>query len=540
MYASLNSLVGLMSPNKGVDPTAAALVQMAQQLSTQPQQPAMLQAGNFAAPNPGSWGNVTSDVGSMIMNVLAMKAMQSQQQRWQQERQNLASQENIDPRQLLAMEDPEMRDLGGELLGTQLRGQQTNKVLGQRTHSVVDVPQADGTVKRFLVGGDMSYKEAPELTGLAPVVSDNAGNNIFLRPKFGSDPTATIPVAPRPENPRYFGERGEVFDPNAARAQTPDAQRVEQGQQDYTQGLRKFNQQASQYFGVPESYSAGILQRESGWDPNAVNGWDSNAKKGTPSEGVAQFIEPTFNRFYDEMSKQHGDVLQQLGPKNWRDPKQQIAVMNWALANGKDDHWTTSKAAKAAMGQGQAGVTQVGSPVTKVAPSNQDVKNAFDAKATLPELESRLEKAKQLKELLSSGKVFWGIAGKSGGPLLGPGRQNYEELMGNENYLLANSLAESMRAANLKANTGGGQISGYEQEINKTATGINPKAGNAASLKQLDNAINLMEKQLELVRQAADRGGMPINAPAPSRENPIGGTSQSRGIDLGDGFELVE
>jgi hypothetical protein len=239
------------------------------------------------------------------------------------------------------------------------------------------------------------------------------------------------------------------------------------------------------------------------------------------------------------MSKQHGDVLQQLGPKNWRDPKQQIAVMNWALANGKDGHWTTSKAAKAAMGEGQAGVTRVGSPVSKVAPSNQEVKQAFDARGTRPELQSRLDKAKQLKELLSSGKVFWGIAGKSGGPLLGPGRQSYEELMGNENYLLANSLAESMRAANLKANTGGGQISGYEQEINKTATGINPKAGNAASLKQLENAINLMEKQLELVRQAADRGGVPINAPAPSRENPIGGVEDDGGVDLGDGYRLI-
>ena len=37
-----------------------------------------------------------------------------------------------------------------------------------------------------------------------------------------------------------------------------------------------------------------IIQHESGGDPNAINDWDSNAAKGTPSKGLMQCIDPTF------------------------------------------------------------------------------------------------------------------------------------------------------------------------------------------------------------------------------------------------------
>lgn len=40
-----------------------------------------------------------------------------------------------------------------------------------------------------------------------------------------------------------------------------------------------------------------IVQKESSWNPRAVNKWDSNAKKGTPSKGLMQTIEPTFARY---------------------------------------------------------------------------------------------------------------------------------------------------------------------------------------------------------------------------------------------------
>ncbi|WP_067172413.1 WXG100 family type VII secretion target [Microtetraspora niveoalba] len=38
-----------------------------------------------------------------------------------------------------------------------------------------------------------------------------------------------------------------------------------------------------------------IIQHESGGNPRVVNTWDSNAAKGTPSKGLMQTIDPTFN-----------------------------------------------------------------------------------------------------------------------------------------------------------------------------------------------------------------------------------------------------
>ncbi|WP_156325879.1 transglycosylase SLT domain-containing protein [Nonomuraea sp. SBT364] len=38
-----------------------------------------------------------------------------------------------------------------------------------------------------------------------------------------------------------------------------------------------------------------IIRHESGGNPNAINNWDSNAAKGTPSKGLMQTIDPTFN-----------------------------------------------------------------------------------------------------------------------------------------------------------------------------------------------------------------------------------------------------
>lgn len=38
-----------------------------------------------------------------------------------------------------------------------------------------------------------------------------------------------------------------------------------------------------------------IIEKESGGNPNAINNWDSNAAKGTPSKGLMQCIDPTFN-----------------------------------------------------------------------------------------------------------------------------------------------------------------------------------------------------------------------------------------------------
>ncbi|HET6855756.1 MAG TPA: transglycosylase SLT domain-containing protein [Streptomyces sp.] len=52
--------------------------------------------------------------------------------------------------------------------------------------------------------------------------------------------------------------------------------------------------------GIPGSYE-GLhrnIIRESGGDPNASNGWDVNAQNGTPSKGLLQVIQPTFDAYH--------------------------------------------------------------------------------------------------------------------------------------------------------------------------------------------------------------------------------------------------
>ncbi|KUN76195.1 transglycosylase SLT domain-containing protein [Streptomyces griseoruber] len=52
--------------------------------------------------------------------------------------------------------------------------------------------------------------------------------------------------------------------------------------------------------GIPGTYN-GIYRnviRESSGNPSAINLWDSNAAAGTPSKGLLQIIDPTFNAYH--------------------------------------------------------------------------------------------------------------------------------------------------------------------------------------------------------------------------------------------------
>ncbi|WP_446662949.1 transglycosylase SLT domain-containing protein [Geobacillus sp. CCR] len=52
--------------------------------------------------------------------------------------------------------------------------------------------------------------------------------------------------------------------------------------------------------GVPASWFRPLItiaMKESGGNPRAINLWDVNAKRGTPSKGLFQTIDPTFNRY---------------------------------------------------------------------------------------------------------------------------------------------------------------------------------------------------------------------------------------------------
>jgi hypothetical protein len=74
--------------------------------------------------------------------------------------------------------------------------------------------------------------------------------------------------------------------------------------------------------GIPGSYE-GLhrnIMRESAGDPNAQNGWDVNAQAGTPSKGLLQVIQPTFDAYHVAGT-----------PKNLTDPVANItAAANYA------------------------------------------------------------------------------------------------------------------------------------------------------------------------------------------------------------------
>jgi SLT domain-containing protein len=64
-----------------------------------------------------------------------------------------------------------------------------------------------------------------------------------------------------------------------------------------------------------------IIQHESGGNPNAINNWDSNAAKGTPSKGLMQCIDPTFDSY---KLPGHGDI--------WNPVDNICAGVNYALS----------------------------------------------------------------------------------------------------------------------------------------------------------------------------------------------------------------
>ena len=65
-----------------------------------------------------------------------------------------------------------------------------------------------------------------------------------------------------------------------------------------------------------------LIQHESNGQESAQNNWDSNAQKGTPSKGILQYIDPTFDKY---KVKGHGDIkngydqlLAFFNNKNWK------------------------------------------------------------------------------------------------------------------------------------------------------------------------------------------------------------------------------
>lgn len=109
--------------------------------------------------------------------------------------------------------------------------------------------------------------------------------------------------------------------------------------------IKGFIREAAGAYGADANVLTEIARRESSFDTDVQNNWDSNAKKGTPSKGLFQFIEPTFNSMAPKAKAANPAAWKGMGAFNWNDWRQQALVAAWAIANGQGSHWATYKAA---------------------------------------------------------------------------------------------------------------------------------------------------------------------------------------------------
>lgn len=70
------------------------------------------------------------------------------------------------------------------------------------------------------------------------------------------------------------------------------------------------------------SHIMNVIQHESGGRSNAVNNWDPNAAKGTPSKGILQFIDPTFQHYampgHTNIFNAYDQLLAMFNDTTWR------------------------------------------------------------------------------------------------------------------------------------------------------------------------------------------------------------------------------
>ena len=138
-------------------------------------------------------------------------------------------------------------------------------------------------------------------------------------------------------------------------------------------GIRDYIAFAADQYGTDRGVLDNIARLESTYNPSVQNNWDSNAKAGTPSYGLMQFIQPTFNSFAAQAAKANPNAWKKFGSNlNWKDPRQQALAASWAISNGKGSHWATYERAKAAApeyGYKPKYTTQPGSAVAGAAPT---------------------------------------------------------------------------------------------------------------------------------------------------------------------------
>ncbi|MGW6024731.1 transglycosylase SLT domain-containing protein [Streptomyces sp. NPDC055099] len=94
--------------------------------------------------------------------------------------------------------------------------------------------------------------------------------------------------------------QAQAAEPAAASKKVSQAAAADKNYADNLDGWIKESLDIMKSKGIPGSYE-GLhrnIMRESAGDPNAQNGWDVNAQNGTPSKGLLQVIQPTFDAYH--------------------------------------------------------------------------------------------------------------------------------------------------------------------------------------------------------------------------------------------------
>ncbi|WAX78533.1 transglycosylase SLT domain-containing protein [Streptomyces sp. KMM 9044] len=97
-----------------------------------------------------------------------------------------------------------------------------------------------------------------------------------------------------------FGATAASAAPAAAATSTPAAAGTVTAYPDNLDGWIRESLSVMAQHGIPGGYDSihrNIL-RESSGNPQAINLWDSNAMAGTPSKGLLQVIDPTFQAYH--------------------------------------------------------------------------------------------------------------------------------------------------------------------------------------------------------------------------------------------------
>lgn len=194
--------------------------------------------------------------------------------------------------------------LTGTLSGTSEKG-------SPETYSVVAGDSLSGIAAGYSVSGGWKklYEDNRDVIGGNPALI-RPGMKLTLGTKTGSQEPAgstttgeAVPAAAEnapAENATTENATAENASADAGGTVTEAAPAAEKTYTNDLDGWIKESLDVMAANGIPGSYD-GIyrnIMRESSGNPQAINNWDSNAAAGTPSKGLLQVIDPTFQAYH--------------------------------------------------------------------------------------------------------------------------------------------------------------------------------------------------------------------------------------------------